>query len=322
MEIGSFLELQLPNGREWYKGEKDVARLNNGRMGIWHAFRVTGCKRIWIPVYQCDSVRRTLEMKGVEICFYHQDKYFNPTDIKEIEGDAVLLVNYFGIMSSRRMGDLSKLYKHPIVDCSQAFFCNPIDNALTVYSCRKFVGAPDGSYVVGRDAHKFLDDYAQCYSSDTASFLFMRIQYGCEGKSYEARSLNEQRIDSEDCMRMSKLTHRLMDAEDYVFNSQKRKENFAYAHDLFGDINRINPTIYWDDKTIPMVYPLVVEDDELLSRMQRAKHFQGHWWSYICDEQPDDSFEHWISRYVIPITIDQRYGKEELDYLESIIKCK
>ena len=89
MEIGSFLELQLPKGREWYKGETDIASLNTGRMGIWHAFRVTGCKRIWIPIYQCDSIRETFEKKGVEICLYHQDKNFNPIDIKAKDDDAV-----------------------------------------------------------------------------------------------------------------------------------------------------------------------------------------------------------------------------------------
>ena len=75
-----------------------------------------------------------------------------------------------------------------------------------------------------------------------------------------------------------------------------------------------------DEETIPMVYPLVVEDDNLIKRLFAAKHFQGHWWSYICDEQPEMSFEYWISRYVIPITIDQRYGKNEIDYLVNIIK--
>lgn len=320
MEIGSFIELQLPQGREWYKGDTNIARLNTGRMGIWHAFRVTGCKRIWIPIYQCDSIRDTLEKKGVPICFYHQDKNFNPIDINARVDDAVLLVNYYGIMSNMRMAELAKPFKHPIIDCAQAFFCKPIDNALMVYSCRKFVGAPDGAYVVGQGAHLFLDEYPQCYSSDTAAFLLKRIEYGCEGKGYEARSLNEHRIDAEDCMIMSKLTRTLMDAEDYSYNQKKRKENFAYAHELFGAINKIDPTQNKDDETIPMVYPLVVEDDDLLYRLQAAKHFQGHWWSYICYEQPVDSFEHWISRYVIPITIDQRYGKEELDYLAKIIK--
>ena len=320
MEIGSFLELQLPKGRELYNQETNIARLNTGRMGIWHAFRVTGCNRIWVPIYQCDSIRETLEKKGVEICFYHIDKDWNPLDIEVADDDAVLLVNYYGIMSSGRMAELVKPYKHAIFDCAQAFFCRSVEGALMVYSCRKFVGVPDGAYVIGKGAHKYMEEYPQCYSSDTAAYLLKRIEYGCEGKGYKARSLNEHRIDAEDCMKMSKLTRTLMDAEDYAYDCQKRKENFAYAHSLLGDINKINPTKYMDEETIPMVYPLVVEDDNLIKRLFAAKHFQGHWWSYICDEQPEMSFEYWISRYVIPITIDQRYGKNEIDYLVNIIK--
>lgn len=322
MEIGSFLELQLPKGRELHKQETDIARLNTGRMAIWHAFRVTGCKRIWIPIYQCDSIRETLEKKGVEIKFYHIDKKWNPLDIETTDEDAVLIANYYGIMSSSRMADLAAKYKHVIIDCAQAFFCKPVEGALMVYSCRKFVGAPDGAYVVGKDAHMMVDEYPQCYSSDTAAFLLKRIEYGCEGKGYEARSLNEHRIDAEDCMKMSKLTRMLMDAEGYEYNKAKRKENFTYAHSMLKDINKIDPTMYMDDDTIPMVYPLVVEEDECIQRLFAAKHFQGHWWSYICEEQPADSFEYWISRYVIPITIDQRYGKKEIDYLANVIKSK
>ena len=319
MEIGSFLELQLPKGREWYKGDKDIARLNSGRMGIWHAFRVTGCRCIWLPIYQCDSIRETFKKKGVEMRFYHQDQYFNPIDLEASDNEAVLLVNYYGIMSSSRMAELARPYKHPIIDCAQAFFCEPIDNALMVYSCRKFVGAPDGAYVVGKGADQFIGDYPQCFSSDTAAFLLKRIEYGCEGKGYESRSLNEHRIDAEDCMMMSKLTRTLMDAENYEYNRQKRKDNFAYAHELFGRFNRIDPTMYMDDETIPMVYPLLVEEVSLLKRLQDAKHFQGNWWSYICDEQPEDSFEFWMSRYIIPITIDQRYGRKELEYIAKVI---
>lgn len=319
MEIGSFLELQLPKGREFYNQKVDIARLNTGRMGIWHAFRITGCKRIWIPVYQCDSIRDTFKKKGVEIRFYHQDSNFNPLDLEASEEDAVLLVNYFGVMSHKRMAELAEPYKHAIIDCAQAFFCRPVEGALTVYSCRKFVGAPDGAYVIGKDAHRYVDDYPQCFSSDTSAFLFKRIEYGCEGKGYEARSLNEHRIDTEECMKMSKLTFALMDAEDYDYNCMKRKKNFAYVHDLLGNVNRVDPTLYMDDETIPMVYPLVIEDDNLIQKLFAAKHFQGHWWSYICEEQPEDCFEFWISRYVIPITIDQRYGKKELDYLVGII---
>ena len=322
MEIGSFLELQLPKGREFYNQETDIARLNTGRMGIWHAFRVTGCKRIWIPIYQCDSIRETLGKKSVEVMYYHIDKRFNPLDIEAKDDDAVLITNYYGIMSNSRMAKLATPYKHAIVDCAQAFFCKPVEGALMVYSCRKFVGVPDGTYVVGKNAHKYVEEYPQCYSSDTAAFLLKRIEFGCEGKGYEARGLNENRIDTEDCMKMSKLTRTLMDAEDYAYNQKKRKENFAYAHELLGDINKIDPTMYMDEETIPMVYPLVIEDDSVIQRLFAAKHFQGRWWGYISQEQPVGSFEHWIASNIIPLTIDQRYGKEEMDYLVSVIKNK
>lgn len=320
MEVGSFIELQLPKGREWYKGNLGVARLNTGRMAIWHAFRVTGCKRLWIPIYQCETVRDALISKGVDVCYYLQDNNFNPLNIEVQENDAVLLVNYYGVMSNDRMTRLANHFKHPIIDCSQAFFCKPIDNALMVYSCRKFIGTPDGAYVIGKNAHLYVDQYPQGYSSDTSNFLLNRIEYGCEGKGYEARSINESRIDNEDCMKMSKLTSALLDAEDYENNMSRRKANFQYAHKLLGDLNEINPIKYLDEDTVPMVYPLVIEDDGLLNRLHAAKHFQGHWWSYICQEQPEDSFEYWISRYVIPITIDQRYGKLELDYIANVIK--
>lgn len=319
-EIGSFIELELPKGREWYNGNTGVARLNTGRTAIWHAFRITGAKAIWIPFYQCETVREFLSKKGVEIKYYHQDKEFNPIDLQPTSNETVLLVNYCGIMSHERMLDLAKGYPHVIIDNCQAFFCEPIEGALNVYSCRKFIGVADGAYMIGKGAEQFVDEYPQCYSSDTAAFLLKRIEYGCEGKGYEARTINEERVDTEDIMKMSALTRAMLDGADYEHIKSKRRENFDIACELFSDINLLEAKRYTDDKTVPMVYPLLVEDDGLLQKLLAAKHFQGHWWKYITRELPENTFEHWMSRYMIPITIDQRYGEEELRYIEKIIK--
>ena len=319
MEIGSFIELQFPKGNEWYKGALHIARLNTGRAAIWHAFRVTRAKRIWLPYYQCESVRGFLQRKGCDIQYYHQDKNFQPLDLCPQKEDAVLLVNYFGIMSQERMTVLAGKYSNVIIANCQAFFCPPLPDVLNVYSARKFVGVPDGAYVVGENAHLYLEDYPQGYSSDTADFLLKRIEYGCEGKGYKARSINEHRIDTEGAMIMSKLTHAILDGTDYDFICKKHQENFALADQLFHQVNLLNPLQYVDDDTTPMVYPLLIEDDGLLSRLQDAKHFQGHWWSNICDELSVDCFEYWISRFMIPITIDQRYGIKELEYLSKIV---
>lgn len=123
-------------------------------------------------------------------------------------------------------------------------------------------------------------------------------------------------------MKMSLLTRAILDGTDYSLIKRKRRENFQTAHTLLKNINCIDPLIYYDNNTVPMVYPLVVKDDNLIDRLFEVKHFQGHWWSYICDEQPKDCFEYWLSRFVIPITIDQRYGKAEIEYLCDIINRK
>lgn len=319
MEIGSFIDLQLPESLEYYKGKKDIARLNSGRAAIYHAVRVCGCDTVWLPFYQCDTVREFLTRKQVNIKYYHIDNEFNPLDINQRQGEAVVLVNYYGIMSFVRMKSLCDKYSNVIIDNSQAFFSKPIDNALNVYSARKFVGVPDGAYVIGKDAEKYAEDYEQGFSSDTAAFLLQRVEYGCEGKTYESRSVNENRIDTEDIMKMSALTRKILDGTDYSHIVSKRKENFKTACSLFNGINKINPEMYYDKDTVPMVYPLAVEDDGLLQKLLDNKHFQGHWWSYLLKEMNETDFEYWLSRYVIPITIDQRYGKKELEFIRGIV---
>ncbi len=320
MQIGSFIELQFPPKAEYYRGDKNIARLNSGRAGIYHAFRCTGCHAIWLPFYQCDTVRKFLQRKKVNIKYYHIDENFNPTDLAPHKDEAVLLVNYYGIMSYSRLRCLAKKYSHVIVDNSQGFFTQPLGDCYNVYSCRKFVGVPDGAYVIGEGAERYVGEYEQCYSSDTALFLLQRIEYGCEGKAYESRKLNEDRIDMEDIMKMSKLTNTILCGTDYDAIKAKRRANFDFVCEKLKHINGMDPRMYYDDSCVPMVYPLVVEDDNLIIRLQEKKHFQGHWWSYLLDEMNEGDFEYWLSRYIIPITIDQRYTKADLSELCSQIR--
>ena len=68
MEIGSFLELQFEKGREWYakscENNMQIARLNSGRAGIYHAVRCLHCDAVYLPDYECDTVREFLTKKA------------------------------------------------------------------------------------------------------------------------------------------------------------------------------------------------------------------------------------------------------------------
>ncbi len=317
-EIGSFIELEFKRGKEYFK-KGHIVRLNSGRSGIFHSARVLGCDTVYVPYYQCETVRNFLIKKGIKVKYYHIDKDFSPIDLNPSEDEAVIIVNYYGIMSKSRLKALAKSYKNVIIDNSQAFFSPQIEGALCVYSARKFIGVPDGAYVIGNNADK-LNDYDDDFSSDTADFLLKRIEYGLEGAAYEARTKNEERIDNSDILNMSRLTRTILDSYDYEANKQKRIENFAYAANLFKEMNEINPLEHFDKSCVPMVYPLVVQNDELMGFLQKNKIFQGRWWKYVLSEVKEDTFEYYLSRYIVPITIDQRYGKKEIELTYNLVK--
>jgi hypothetical protein len=51
MEIGSFIELDLPNTGEYnlVDSELDIARLNAARAGVFHALQLYGTNEIYLP---------------------------------------------------------------------------------------------------------------------------------------------------------------------------------------------------------------------------------------------------------------------------------
>ena len=313
MEIGSFLELQLPKGRELYSGEKNIARLNTGRMAIWHAFRITGCQRIWIPIYQCDSIRETFERKGVEICFYYQDSHFNPINIEAAENDAVLLVNYYGVMSNSRMAELSGKYAHPIIDCAQAFFCKPIENALMVYSCRKFVGVPDGAYLVSDCGNLELDTDV---SMDRMKHLLGRFEGLSASDYYSDFQRNDEMFDALPMMYMSKLTRNLMGVIDYDKFADKREENWDTLSAALSDTNKLSLI----KPKGPYMYPYYCENGaEIRKNLIAKKIFIPTLWPNVMDFDGCEN-EKKYAQNILPLPVDQRYSKSDMDVIVEEIK--
>lgn len=323
-EMGSFIELEYPKGKEYYRGG-NVVRLNSGRASIYHAVQAYGCKKVYLPLYQCETVKNFLLRKKIEVDFYRLDENLMPVMEINSNDSAILIVNYYGIMNESRMSLVSKSFQNVIVDNSQAFFARPLDKCLNVYSARKFFGVPDGAYVIGEPF--VYDDtmYNEDFSSDTSLYLLQRIEYGCEGKAYLSRALNEQRIDDSDVLKMSKLTKFLLDGIDYELVKRKRRENFAIVHALLKDKNLFDVEKFYDDSCVPMIYPFMSKKEGLLNFLLSNKHFQGNWWRYILDLSQEGMPEYDLSKYMIPITIDQRYAEIEerilcrkiLDFVEN-----
>lgn len=323
-EYGSFLELDLRSGREYHCGN-NVIRLNTARCGIYYALRVLGLKKVMMPFYQCDCVRNYLMANGIEVSYYSIDQNLLPVLPRPPESDtALLMVNYFGILPAKMFCDYAAQYRNLIVDHAQAFYDRPVDGALNVYSARKFFGVPDGSYVVGPGVGENSDGICDFIipedsSADTALFLLKRIESGCEA-AYGLRLQNEKRLDASGLRRMSLLTRRLLINVDYDFIRMRRIKNYALCRALYHDINLLAPDLLnCGEKCVPMVYPLVIRDEAILDYLHRNKVFTGRWWSYLTNEVPQDSMEMFLSRYLLPLPIDQRMESEDIRHIYYLI---
>lgn len=318
MEIGSFIELDLRKSGELYTSETGIARLNTARASIFHAMRILGFRKIYLPHYLCSVVRDFLTRKGVQIFYYNISENFEPLIQSNEDDTAILIVNYYGIMSMAQMNLICKRFKNIIIDNSAAFFSSPLADCSNVYSTRKFFGVPDGSYLIGHNAELLINDYHQDYSSPTSLFLLKRIEYGSQAV-YNERMQNEERLNKSDVLKMSPLTRALLSGIDYTSIKNKRKENFLYAQDLFGSSNLLTPALTLDKDIWPMIYPLLIEDCDLVEKLKLQGIYTGRWWKHVLYEVPADSFEALLSNFMLPIPIDQRYGKEELLKIQKVI---
>ncbi len=317
-EIGSFIGLDLEGTQEFYNNELGMARLNSARSGIYHACRLYGCQTIYLPFYLCPSVNQFLSKHGIKTIKYYINDRFEPIDVKQEEKSAIVLVNYFGILSRTKMQGMAGRFRNVIVDNSAAFYSPPLNGCYSIYSPRKFFGVPDGCYIIGDYASRGISDYEQDRSADTSSFLFATIEQGTNA-TYEKRMKNETRIDNSGPLRMSELTLCLLKNINYTKISSKRVENFKYAHFHFSKINQFDPLFSFDETCVPMVYPLVVEKDDLDKKLRDKKVYVGRLWTSVLKEVSPNSFEAMMSKFMVPLPIDQRYGRAQINDMNNYI---
>lgn len=318
IEIGSFIGLELEGTQEFYNNELGMARLNSARSGIYHACGLYGCHTVYLPFYLCPSVNQYLSEHGIKTIKYYINERFEPIGVEQEEKSAIIIVNYFGILSYTKMQRIAARFRNVIVDNSAAFYAPALDGCYNVYSPRKFFGVPDGCYVIGHNASRGTSDYEQDRSAATSSFLFSTIEQGTNA-TYSERMKNEARIDNSGPLRMSELTRCLLKNINYTKISNKRIENFKYSHFHFRKINKFDPFYSFDETCVPMVYPLVVEKDDLDKKLREKKVYVGRLWTSVLQEVTPDSFEEWMSKFMIPLPIDQRYGRAEINLMHQYV---
>ena len=316
--VGGYFSLELPLVEEYHK---DALRLNTGRNCLEYIIRSRGYKKVYLPFFICSVVLEPFEKLGVQYVFYHVDERLELKDNLSVKaGEALLYVNYFGL-KQRYVEHLARLYGTSlIIDNTQAFYAKPVTGIDTFYSCRKFFGVPDGAYLY---TEKQLGvELEQDESYDRMSHLLRRIDQGAES-GYDDFRKNDDRLSGQSVLRMSRLTHRLMRGIDYEGVACRRRANYRLLEKELGESNNI--VLDLEDDAVPMIYPYLVSIKGVRERLIAEKVFVACYWPDVLDWVDGSSLEYCLASQMLPLPIDQRYGKETMNGVVkelNDLKCK
>lgn len=299
-EIGGYFELETSKGKPYFN---NLIQLNSGRSSLRYCIRAMNIKKIHAPYYTCWSVFDTLKEENVEIEFYNIDENFMPVQ-KFSENDFIIYTNYFGICT-KQAKILSAQYKNLILDNAQAFFA-PLDLGLIGFnSARKFFGVPDGSYL--RCPNILKEKFEQDISYKRALYLLKRHDLGANA-AYNDFQLSEATFElNKNIKFMSDLTNHLLSGIDYEYVKRKRLENFEIYHNSLKTTNGLKFEL--DSLDIPMVYPYLIKKEGLRQKLIENKIYTAKYWQPL----EDNLFESDFQKYIFPLPLDQRYGKEDIE---------
>jgi len=312
-EIGGYPELELNMGREYHP---DALKLNSGRHALWYAIKAYSPRKIYLPYYICNSVLEPIEKMNIKYQFYSIDENFKPIMPFDLEEkDFFLYVNYFGI-NNTNVRILSKEIKNLITDNSQAFFTFPIKYP-TFYSPRKFFGVPDGGYLYTDKLIDYELDHA--ISHDKCMHLIKRLDLEAQ-QGYDDYKTVEELFSHEPIKLMSHLTQKILNSIDYEKVQKIRKQNFSYLHSRLKELNELN--INNGDINGPLKYPLLIKNDGLKVFLIKNKIYISTYWNEVLERVEKKSFEYYLTKYLIPLPIDQRYNQNDMDMIVKKINDK
>lgn len=306
--IGGYFELELRKGEHYHK---NAIRLNTARNCFEYILLVRKYTKVYIPYYTCEVMLQPLLKLNINYEFYHINKEFEPVNLPVLgNNEAFLYTNYFGLKQNC-VKKLSKYYgTHLIVDNSQAFFDAPIPNIDTIYSARKFFGVPDGAYLYTNCKLDLVLEQDKSYMR--MQHLLQRIDEGAES-AYVFFKQNDDSLDNQPIKIMSKLTEKLLSNIDYRHVKKMRIKNYQTLYSVLSSSNKLNLSL--KEGNVPMIYPFYVNDSSLRKRLIEEKIFVAKYWPNVFQWCQKDSLEYDLAENIIPLPVDQRYNKNEMQII-------
>ena len=308
-EIGGYLELERFTGPMLH--EKALA-LSSGRACLSYLIEQRKIRKIALPDFNCDIVEAVCRAHEVKIRFYPVGADLHPKTLQTEEDEWLYLVNFYGQLSADELRRIAARVPRLIVDNAQAYFDLPLKAVDTLYTCRKFLGVPDGGFLYTEAPEKTLPADE---SRERMGFVLGRFERPA-GEYFATAAKNNDDLSIEP-KSMSELTKNLLHAVDYDRVKTKRTENFRLLHEGLGSVNCLNLRETEGAYAYPLMLP---EGQKIRKKLIERKIFVPMLWPNVPEQQPADSEACRLAEQILPLPCDQRYGAEEMTFIIKAVR--
>lgn len=335
--IGGFFEIALPDGiadksilSAWGVEAGQCTGFINARSALSALLEHLNAQRVLLPAYSCTSLLDACV--GYDVVFYPLTDTLDP-DIEFLgqftkQGDVVLAINYFGRGPSNEFLEFVKQRKDIIFieDCAQSLSTGIAPwGDWRLFSPRKLVGVADGGFVVPTDRNAknmtvdFMSDVAVS-SRWAASFLRLEDKEGAFNSLWHSSNQKyEQSMKVED-KKISYLSSYLLSKLDIESIILKRKNNYrtlSASLSSWAFLKNDNADY------APFGYPIRVPEnqrDRLVEALIKDNIFPAVHWRDLPSPISDFKFEHQLSKELMTLPCDQRYGIKDMAYISASVQ--
>lgn len=311
-EIGGYIEFETYHGTLLHE---NAIALNCGRNALAYLCEARQIRKLYLPAFLCDSVPNLCKRIGVAYEFYSIDTQLKPLFTKALAPHEWLyLVNYYGQLSNSEIENWKAHYGRIVVDNCQSYFQMPVPGTDTLYTCRKYFGVADGAflYTDARLAHPLETDE----SHDRMHFLLGRFERPAS-EFYLEYATNNDFFDEEPVKKMSLLTQNLLRGIDYLSIEETRKKNFAFLHKELGHKNQL----CLNESEGTFMYPFMIQNGAMIrKKLQQKKIYIPTLWPSVKEWCSEEMLEYKYAKDILPLPIDQRYGKKDMMYIVNSIQ--
>lgn len=309
-EIGGYLELERNTGTLLHEG---ALALNSGRAALAYLIEQKQIRAMALPRFLCDVVLDVCREHGLRLRFYETDLCLAPPRPEPEEDEWLYVVNYYGRLGQETIASLAEQTPRLIVDNAQAYFAPPLPGVDTLYTCRKFLGVPDGAFLYTDAPERELERDRSYRRMD---FVLGRFEEGASS-FYRRASENNDLLDARP-LRMSGLTENLLRGIDYDRVRRIREENYAVLAEALDGKNALPPA----RPRGPYAYPFLTEDGPALrKKLIEHKIYVPQLWPNVAAEEPAGSPERVLAENILPLPCDQRYGEEDMKTILEVLQA-